>query len=319
MPIILSPETSPVVSTIQCDDQLIVQPKVAEIEGREAPGRIPAVAVAQGQEAYVRWILRNQDGDAVDLSGCGFTPSTVSSLSSASSASSDGDGGRLKLRVREALSFSSSYNTIELEARVIDTAAGLVESKLSSEVVKCPGIYKIEWGVYTVGGDLLFTNQGYLIVNRGLFGSEVTSFGPLTIPEIRLHLRDSDPNENFLIDALEFDLAELAACIERPILAWNETPPPISKSNYTTSNFPYRLKWLDATVSGLYSLAAHHYRRNSKSFSAASGVNLDDKMKASEYEQKSQALWQDFEKWVKLRKVSLNMDECFGGTSERIL
>jgi hypothetical protein len=311
VPIILFPVDLPVSSEISCQDQILVQPSVPTIEGRTVPARIASVEVVQGQEAFVRWTMRNRAGEIIDLTSCNLS----SSSSSVSSIASPEPPSSVRLRIQETLSFYPSIPVIEIGADAVDAVNGVVQARLTAAAVKCAGIYKIEWAVFDSDSKLLFTNQGFLVVDKGLFGEEISYSGPLTIPEIRLHLRDNNDGDNFLIDTSEWSLAELVACIERPVLYFNETNPPIN-TRYNTKNFPYRFNWLNGTVAGLYETAAHHYRRNSKTFQASSGVNLDDKQKAAEYEQKSQALWTDYKKFVQNRKVSLNMEACFGSTSE---
>lgn len=312
MPIILYPVDLPATSEVQCADQLLVQPRVPTVEGRQVPARTQAIEVAQGQEATIRWIMRNRNGDPVDLSQCNLS----SSSSSVSSLSSSGSPGSAKLRIREALSFAEHQESIEIEADVRDAPAGIVDAVLTSAAVCRAGIFRIEWAVLDSDDKILFTNQGYLLVERGQFGSRMSPNGPLSIPEIRLHLRDNDDEtDNFLIDTSEWSIAELIVCMERPVQYFNESSPPINR-RFNTGNFPYRYNWLNGTVAGLYEMAAHHYRRNSKNIQASSGVALDDKNKAAEYEQKAQSLWNDYKRWAQTQKAALNADAAYGGTSE---
>lgn len=311
MPIILYPIDQPATSTTACDAQLTVAPEVAVIEGREITARAGSLVAVQGQLADVRWTMRNRQGDVVDLSACGFSSSSESS-SSAESAT----GSTIKLRIQEILSGSSGNQPIEIDGSVVNSVAGLVTAKLTDDVVKDAGIFRIEWAVLDADGAIVFTNQGYLLVERGLFGAVTSKRGPISIPELRLHLRDNGPSQdNFLIDESEFSISEIIGCMERPVLYFNEASPPIDRK-YTTKNFPYRFNWLNGTCAGLYTLAAAHYRRNAKQIEAAGGVNLNDKTKAMEYEQKGQELWAEYKRWTQTQKASLNAEACFGGTSE---
>jgi hypothetical protein len=177
---------------------------------------------------------------------------------------------------------------------------------LSADSVAYPGISRADAGIFDSGGALVFTNTFYLVVNRSQFTSSVLEQGPLSLAEIRLHLRDSGPEDNLWLGVEEFDMAEIAACIERPIRYWNEAPPPIGLY-YSTASFPYRYNWLNATISGLYSLAAAHYRRVHLPVQAG-GVQVDDKNKSAEYQAIADKLWSEYKDWVKLRKVQLNCE-----------
>ncbi len=312
MPVVGTPVDLPVDSTVQCYDQINVRPKVTRVDGVESPARTPSVSVNQGQEAIISWTMRNQDGDPVDLTVCGFESDTSSS-SSSSSSSSDSTG-KIVVRILEVLA-ASSTPSVEITARVIAAGAGIVEARLTSAVVAQAGIYRLEWGALDRDGALIFSNQGYLVVNRGQFGA-CRQEGPPTIPEIRLHMRDSGAEDNYLLDTVEFDLAELAACIERPVLLWNNTMEFVG-CRHTTQSFPYRSQWLDAVVGYLYLLAAQNYRRNNQQYNAG-GTAMNDKAKAPEYENKGRELIAEYKNFVKVRKGQINMESAFGGTSERI-
>jgi hypothetical protein len=149
-----------------------------------------------------------------------------------------------------------------------------------------------------------------MIVDRGLAGD---GKGPPTTAELRLHLRDSGAEDNYLLDTIEFDLAEVAACVERPVRLWNETLEFVGP-RYTTQTFPYRSRWLDATIGYLHLLAAHNYDRNLQEYQAG-GTAMRDKAKGNLYLQKAQLLLGTYGDWVKQRKGQLNLEAAFGSTS----
>ena len=115
-------------------------------------------------------------------------------------------------------------------------------------------------------------------------------------------------------DALWRDLAELAACLERPVQVWNETLEFVPR-RYTTTNFMYRSKWLDGVVAYLHLLAAHNYDRNMQEYTAG-GTAMRDKAKGNLYLQKGQMMLQEYKDWVKQRKGQINLEGAFGSTSE---
>jgi hypothetical protein len=122
-------------------------------------------------------------------------------------------------------------------------------------VLAMPGISFMDFGAFDVAGNLVFTDQGYLIVNRSRWGATSSDMGPPSIAEIRLHIRDSDPTDALWRGVIEFDAAEMAACIERPIRYFNEALPPLSTVKYNTANFPFRHNWLNGIVACLYEMA----------------------------------------------------------------
>ncbi len=295
MPVIGIPTTSPPVSgQPTCSDQATRTPKVATSYGCDIKGRQRAVETYQGLVPTIAWTMLDGDGNAVDLSSCG---------------SFDGlDGSSLHLRIHESVQYpAAAVPTFDIEGTIVSASAGTVDFVLTSDVTRNPGIYLAEVTAFNTSNDPIFANQFRLVVNRGLGTTSMPCGGaPPTIAEIRLHLRDSDPVENNLLDTLQFDVAEIAAAIEYPVLYWNESNPPINQ-NHNTNTFPFRFWWLEAIVSRLYISAAHWYRRNHLPYNAG-GVGVDDLNKADDYEKVGQQKWAEFKDFVLRKKVGLNCE-----------
>lgn len=271
--------------SVSCLTQTTSTPEITIVSGSPSLARRRAIEVVQGQANNINFTIHNLKGDPIDLSLC--------------------DDIHVELRIREVLSMNSTSNPgVTIAGNILDATTGLVEAQLTDEVVAMPGISLAEFGVLNEDDQLLFSNQFYLVVNRGQFASEVVNQGPPSVAEIRLHLRDSDPADNLWLGLTEFDLAEIAACIERPILYWNEAPPPIRR-RYNTSNFPFRYHWLEGIVACLYQLAAAHYRRVHLPHSSA-GLSIDDKNKSQEYEEIGRRRWDEYKSWVQWKKVQFN-------------
>jgi hypothetical protein len=249
-----------------------------------------AVEVNQGQAATIVWTMTDQLGNPVDLTTCG-------------------GGTSFTAVCREITSFDIGSPGTPIPVTAADLANGVIDLALPLVAVAYPGITMVEVGVLTAGGLLLFSNQFYLVVNRGQFGNlaggGVSNSGPPTLAEIRLHMRDSDPNDNLWLMNYEFDISEIAACIERPILYWNETPPPIPQ-RYNTSNFPWRYHYLDGIVGCLYSIASIWYARVHLPYQQSGGLQVDDKNKAEIYDRIGKAKWDEYKRWSQMVKVRLN-------------
>lgn len=134
--------------------------------------------------------------------------------------------------------------------------------------------------------------------------------GPPSIAEIRLHLRDSSPAESYLLEHLMFDDAEIALAIARPVMYWNEIPPPLDVV-YNTQTFPFRYHWLEGICANLFMMVAEQFRRNQLSYSAG-GLSVDDQNKEAGYERAGQARWQAYREWVRATKASINLESCYG-------
>jgi hypothetical protein len=182
-----------------------------------------------------------------------------------------------------------------------------------------PGVYYAEMAMVSVPAltsqqpCVIFSNTFSLVIARSTFGDVNQYGGPPSIAEIRLHLRDSAPNESFLLDNLMFDDAEIALAISRPVMYWNEIPPPLD-AMYNTQTFPFRYHWLEGICANLFLMVAEQFRRNQLDYNAA-GIAINDQNKESSYERAGQARWQAYREWVRATKASINLENCYGEVS----
>lgn len=277
---------------VVCADQLFVRPVVSvDVRGKPITKRVRAVQVSQGQAATIRYTMLSQNGDPVDLSACLLAGATVVA------------------RMHETM-LCSPPDFVEIDCEVVNPPGtdGCIQVEMTEEVVAYPGISSVEFALLDVEQKVIFTNAIYLIVNRGQFGpagSLSNVGGPPTIAEIKLHLRDSDPNDNLWLGIEEFDLAEIAACIETPIAYFNEARPPLNQQ-WNTSNFPWRYHWLSGIIACLYKLAAKHYARVHLPYQQQGGLMIDDKNKAQEYSAIANEAWNEYKDWVLRTKVGIN-------------
>lgn len=190
---------------------------------------------------------------------------------------------------------------------VTDFANGIVTFHVQAEHAELPGIFLGEIGLFR-GTRLMTRWPLYYSVEQSLFAmcQPRPRAGIITIPEIRMGLRDLDPSYNDLLDALEFKDAEIAHCIRTPVDLWNETSPldPALVVQYST--FPFRTNWMRATTGYLLEIAAHWYRRNDLPISAG-GITVQDRNKHLTYEPKSEKLIAEYMAWMKQTKAGLSM------------
>ena len=153
----------------------------------------------------------------------------------------------------------------------------------------------------------MVTNDFYLCVQNSAWGNSGGQ-GPPAIDDIRLSLRDSDPIENELINNYDFDLAEICQAIVRPVLEWNETPPPMLRYMFNSCTFPFRGLWLTGIHLYLFQIAEEHYRRNHLPYSAG-GLNVDDKNRHPLYNQAWKERSQEWKKGIMAQKITLNVNQ----------
>jgi hypothetical protein len=268
-----------------------------------------SITVTQGQCATIEWQMQDKEGRPVSLIPCGFV------ITGSESSASTPDDFKVVLRLKEHLSVGNNKPAVEVEAAVLDPENGKVAAELTAAMVGLPGVYFGEMALVSIPAQesnqpcVVFSNTFFVVIARSTFG-DLDYQGPPTIAEIRLHLRDSSPQESFLLDNLMFDDAEIALAISRPVMYWNETPPFLDVK-YTTQNFPWRYHWLEGICANLFFMVAEQFRRNQLSYSAA-GVSLDDQNKEPNYERAGQTRWQAYQQWVRGIKAAINLESCYG-------
>jgi len=133
----------------------------------------------------------------------------------------------------------------------------------------------------------------------------------LTIPEIRLALADEMPEDNYLLDAVEFQDYQIMAAIRRPIELWNSLPPLDQRYGFNIQNFPYRYYWMQMTISCLLEMAAHNKLRNDIPLSGG-GIDTRDAWQHKEYHAKAQEMKSEFKDWAQSVKASLSVMDAWG-------
>lgn len=133
--------------------------------------------------------------------------------------------------------------------------------------------------------------------------------GYLTDVDVRVWLRDNDPDANLLLDDYQFTTEEIRAAMTHAVDYWNETPPYVGAYDY--DKFPYRYALLRGTAANLLFMAAHAYRRNQLQYSAG-GLSVDDQNKYQQYDAAGGRLWDEYKQWVATMKRSVNVDLGWG-------
>lgn len=302
MPLLLDPLEEPQLGTggtepLLCDEAFRIEASQPKHEGCPVLIKQRAVIANKGVLANIRWPLRFPDGSPVNLLSC-LAPdgSGDTSLSLSESV----DGPRLAVRFMDC---DCDQRIYEVAATSPNLEQGIVHYRLPVEIVDQAGIYRQEIGVVGADARLIYSEAGLVSVERGMWGDVTTvKQGPLTLGEIRMHLRDT-PTENTLLDDVEFSVEEILHALVWPVQQWNELPPSVAP--FRCSNFPFRFHWRQAVVGELLRTAGHHYMRNNIKVSHG-GVSGNFKDRYNEYLQVSQLYRQEWLDFVKAKKVSIN-------------
>ena len=293
MPVILTPLASSSPGPVSCSDLIVVSPGDARsVYDCPVVMKTRSILVDAGQEATVRWEIRDRNGEAVDLSSC-----------------LDADSGEIKVRFQNALDDTAGNRIIETTADVYEGTSGLVEFDLPEDLVAAPGIFRMQLGVFNADSKMVFVDSGLVSVERGMFGRDsADGAGPITIGEIRIQLRDFLVS-NDLRDVVEFDDTEVLQAIVQPLMQWNETPPPVGY--VTPYSCPWRFHWLRATCAILLRTAAAWYLRN-KLQVAHGGAQDDDRNRNREYLELSMLYQKEWEDFMAAKKREINISLAYG-------
>lgn len=299
-----------------CVDQNTIPAKQTVVDGCPVLPKLQCHEIQQGQDARLLWEFKNQDGEAVNLTECDAQCSESSESVDEEAFDTVGTPVcTVQLRMREITGNCRQDKVFVIPVDILDSDSGVVRAcPLPEELLRAPGVYMEEWGVFTPDTRMLFSNQCCTFIRRGLFGLTSTNrdnIGPPTIEEIRLALRDNSPEDNLLLDDIEFDSAEIAQAVIRPINYWNEVPPPI-RPVQTTKTFPFKEIWMLGIQSYLLETAAHHYRRNQFAYQAG-GIAVDDKNKEQAYAIKANEMRLRFQELARAKKIEINIS-LFAGS-----
>lgn len=309
-------------TNVDCDDQNKVEAPITYVDGCPVLPKLQCHEIQMGQDARLEWVMRTPNGDPVNLTDCANSCASASETSS--SAKYDALGTPpcgITLRMRELTGLNPTKDPVAcVTADIVTAEDGFVRAQaLPDKISREPGVYLEEWGLFTEDSRMLFSNQSLCFVRRGLFGlgSDMGqySLGPPSVEEIRLTLRDNASADNLLLDNVEFDGAEIAQAVLRPIQYWNETPPPL-RPLQTTKTFAFREMWLKGIQAYLYRMAANTYRRNHLAYNAG-GIAVDDKNKEREYSAAGTQMLQEFQNMVQAKKVEINIAGFAGNVSSQ--
>lgn len=205
-------------------------------------------------------------------------------------------GGEFKARLTELVNGSKP---IVCPVTIANPEEGL----LSISVPILPqGVFRGRVGLY-VDGALIIAN------NFRVYSSHDLAGGISTIEDVRLLLRDTHPEESYLLEDLTFSDEEITLALERTIRYFNEVPPEIG-FHVTTTVFPWPYHLMEGVLAQLCLIAANAARKNSLQYSAG-GLSVADQEKEAPYLQAYQLHWQAYQRFVADKKSVINMERCY--------
>ena len=263
------------------------------------------VIVPRGIQAIIRWQFRDSDGNGININDLVFDAVSGNTTTTLPPA------GQVIFRFANAFPCTAENAVVhQIVGDGYNVGEGWVQVEISQKLSDSPGIWQFEIAITDKDGVPNRIDRGLLSIEHGLFPTVASTkhIGPPTINEIRIHLRDTS-FENDLLGDVEFDDAEIIACIVRPIEQWNETSPDVAY--FTADTFPFRHHWLDAISARLLRIAAHWYRRNNFQ-STQGGISIADRAKEREYMAAAKELENEWKEFILRKKLEINLNAAAG-------
>lgn len=283
-----------------------------ELYPTDHPKVFRSATVLQRSSARLNFYLCDKDGKRVDITSSYQVESGEKcAIPEDGPAFENNQTPKESPRLFAKLVFRNDFFAYNEPAKIVDGVindpkTGHVSFELTPELSERAGIFlaQIQVGInedYVFGAYSLYINIEPNLAKQQLCGL-------LTIPEIRMHLRDQDPALNTLLDEYEFTETEIMHAIRKPVDLWNEALPPVAP--HSPSTFPYRYNWLEATCAFLLKSAAHRLRRNILDYSAG-GVTVQDQANYDRYEAIAAKMLDEYKAWTADRKTAINFSLGF--------
>ncbi len=272
----------------------------------------PILKLQQGVDRYVVVTIAGPDGNPLDLDldvGETHTPEELAFPQTAEAPPA------MLVTFTDATGIDTARIVIKSDftsptSVVVDGSyigVGQFRFHFTSDDTNRSGLFVADVQLVDSSGKVRYVKTVYVEISPTTL-TDTCSGSPLTLAEVRLSLRDCR-GSNILLDDYEFSDAEILFCLRKAVDHWNEVPPP--GFGYSYQNFPFRKHWLDATIAMLLRSISHYYRRNKLKYSAA-GVSTGRFDKSEEYWAVGTQMWQEYEEWVRAKKVSMNLSSCWG-------
>jgi hypothetical protein len=279
-----------------CNSVTPLQPVITVTDTGECKAEPLGLLCYQGQAVDMKWVIRDINGEPVDLTGCQV--STV------------------QFRMREIICRNNL--TVDASCTINNKIPGGVTVTFPTDATSKPGVFEAQFGLSIDSGAgplLRHINNGYIIIESSMFAEDNKYWGPPGVSDVLLSARMADPSRSDLLRDYEWSVAEIALAMAKPVELFNEALPPIGVE-FTTSNFPIRFQWRDAIIGELMQSAGLGYLRDDMTYqSAGPGGAFADKAKWDQYLKIAQDKLERYRGFVLEHKVAYNIRNGYGFAS----
>jgi hypothetical protein len=279
-------------------DPLPISSRRLEVEpttlyGEALNARRPAALADGGSTAILRVVLRDAEGQPVDLTPWGLLAGEAPVVTT---------GVGMAAKVKEAVLGTPGS---KIAVTVVAPEAGAVDVPLPDCVLDNPGIYDVQVAV-TEDNRAAYLYTVYLWVDPTGWDANGGTQGVPPLDRLRLELRDADVAENLLTEPRGYPLADVCNAAVRAVSFWNDSLPPVRRAVYDSRTFPFRGVFQTGVKVFLYEAAAEWYRRERLKY-AAGGTSVDDLDRLADYEARWKTEMAQFARQVLERKAQLNL------------
>lgn len=291
MPVIALPPTITGCCPGGCSTITPISPIITVTDSGECRAESMGVKCAQNQAVDLAWIFRDIRGEPVDLTGC-----SISSV---------------QCRMQEIVC-RSTY-VVDAACTIDNLVTGGIKVTFPAAATANPGVFEVQFGLSvdrdSSGSLLRYVNRGYVIIESSMFGNSDPQgpIGPPSVDDILMSVQMADPARSDLLRRYEWNLAEIAISIAKPVEFFNAALPPIDVE-FSTTNFPIRWEWREAIIAELMRTSAAGYLRDDMTYQGGSpGSAFADKAKWDQYYKIGDAKWERYMGVVLAQKAAYNM------------
>jgi hypothetical protein len=231
------------------------------------------------------------------------TPIDLTSYASSSSSPTAFTG--VKLTLKEMPEDCQQWATQDLD--VVDATAGTLSLTYDENFTRRAGIFTAQVELWD-GGIMRRVIPYFVTMNPNLLGDPQDRGLALSVAEIRMTIRDTDPQQNTLLEDFDFSDQEIALAVRRCVDYWNEVPPDVAF--FKATNFPWRYHLSLGAAAVLHQMAANQKMRNDLPYQAG-GLTVQDTIKFQQYLDFYKNYWGQWAEWVKRRKYAINVNGAY--------
>lgn len=199
---------------------------------------------------------------------------------------------------------------VEKDCEVIEPMNGKIKLELGPKEMDHSGMWYGAIQLKDTDGALLEQFPCWLMIKQAL--TVKPKHDKLTVADVRAFLFDQCPEDNRLLNSVQFRDDQIMNAMQLAVDEFNSTSQP--KTCYTTVNFPWKTEWLKGTAAYLLRSEAIRQFRNQASYNTGT-VAVNDSDKGPVFQQIGDSLYKEWYAWLCAKKRDINVALGWGGSA----